>query len=100
MVFAWFDSKEVVAFGNGLAEFLIQRIPLPDAKQGRERSEKKQKELLPKVFLQVDSFRASHRLNLYKKAKLGNAFKWKLLDAGYPSEFVDEFTKELMLRLR
>jgi hypothetical protein len=39
-----------------------------------------------------------HKLKIYKKAKLGNAFKWKRLDANYGLEFVDELTKVLLLK--
>jgi hypothetical protein len=39
-----------------------------------------------------------HKLKIYKKAKLANAFKWKQPDANYGSEFVDELTKVLLLK--
>jgi hypothetical protein len=38
-------------------------------------------------------------MNMFKKAKLGNAFKWFLRDAGYDTEYVDGLTEWLMERL-
>jgi hypothetical protein len=32
---------------------------------------------------------------MYKKARLGNRFKWALREAGYPAGFVDSLTYEL-----
>jgi len=49
--------------------------------------------------LQVQQFKKDRRLNVYKKAKLGNAFKWSLRDAGYDVDYVNELTEWLMLRV-
>jgi hypothetical protein len=52
------------------------------------------------VLEKAKQFRLSNKLNIYKKAKLGNAFRWTLTDLGYDSTLIDELTKELMLALR
>ena len=36
-----------------------------------------------------------HKLNVYTKARLANQFKWALIEAGYPKDFVDRMTFEL-----
>jgi hypothetical protein len=56
--------------------------------------------LLGKLTLDVSQFGQTHSLNIYKKAKLGNAFKWGLLEKGYDEKFVDELTKEVILALK
>jgi hypothetical protein len=38
--------------------------------------------LLTKMSAQIKVFKQNERLNIYKTAKLGNAFKWTLKDAG------------------
>ncbi|MBI5792159.1 MAG: hypothetical protein HZA63_11850 [Rhodocyclales bacterium] len=91
MIFEWFRAREFTNFGVKLADFLAERIP--------NKSPKKAPEALAKLFAQVDDFKQSHKFNLYKKAKLGNAFKWRLVDHGYTDEFIEEMTKELLLRL-
>ena len=44
-------------------------------------------------------FHAEHKLGVYRKAKLGNVFRWKLAELGYSPEFVERATKELITRL-
>lgn len=96
MLFAWFNATEEAEFGAAMAGFIIERLP-PDG--DAKFSDKKRQELLPKLYAQVERFRQGRKLNLYKKAKLGNAFRWKMTDAGYDATFVDELTKEVLLRL-
>ncbi len=38
----------------------------------------------------------SSALNIYKKARLGNQFRWALKEAGYPKAFVETWTYELI----
>lgn len=91
MIFDWFKAREVTEFGVKLADFLAERIP--------NKSPKKAPDALAKLFAQIEVFKQSHKLNMYKKAKLGNAFKWRLIDHGYTDEFIEEMTKELLLHL-
>ena len=94
----WLDAKEEQAFGKTLAEFYIERVPFESPFSEKKFATKTQ-EVLKKVDLQVQQFRSGRALNVYKKAKLGNAFKWSLRDAGYDTEYVDGLTEWLMLRL-
>lgn len=92
----WFDAKEAKEFGISLARFHIERIPLDETgKKGGTAA--KQQESLNKMFQQMVRFRLEHKLNIYQKAQLGNAFKWTMKEAGYESEYVDQVTKQLML---
>lgn len=95
MVFSWFDASEAKEFGASLAHFYMDRIP-PGDSDGKNKSIAKKQEVIDKLFLQLARFKREHKLNVYKKAQLGNIFKWALKDAGYDPEFVDQFTKELM----
>ncbi|MCR4304501.1 MAG: hypothetical protein NUV63_09810 [Gallionella sp.] len=94
---SWLDARDAQKFGITLAEFFMERIPLemPDKKI---KSLARKQEVLDKMFLQIEVFKIKHKLNIYKKAKLGNAFKWKLLDADYDPALVDDLTKVLMLK--
>ncbi len=96
MLLSWFDAKEAKEFGASLARFHIEKIPLNEpGKKGR--SPAKQQESLNKLFQQMVNFKLEHKLNIYKKAQLGNAFKWTMKEAGYDPEYVDQITKQLML---
>ena len=44
-------------------------------------------------------YHEEHKLGVYRKAKLGNVFKWKLTELGYSSAFVERATKEIVTRL-
>ena len=44
-------------------------------------------------------FRDEKRLGLYKKAKLGNVFRWRLKDLGYSDAFVDKATNAIVTRV-
>ncbi|KQU69654.1 MULTISPECIES: hypothetical protein [unclassified Rhizobacter] len=94
----WLDAKEEQAFGTELAKFYIARVPFESPFSTKQFAAKTQ-EVLKKVDLQVHNFKTGRSMNVYKKAKLGNAFKWVLRDAGYDTEYVDGLTEWLMHRL-
>jgi hypothetical protein len=97
MILRWFDAEEAKKFGASLASFFIDRLPL-DTLGKKSKSLTRKQEVLNKMFLQIVRFNAEHKLNIYKKAQFGNTFKWTLKDAGYDPAFVDQLTKELMLK--
>jgi hypothetical protein len=39
------------------------------------------------------------RLSLFRKAKLGNTFRWQLQELGYTEGFAENVTKGLVVRL-
>ena len=44
-------------------------------------------------------FRDEKQLGLYKKAKLGNVFRWRLKDLGYSEAFVEQATTAIVTRV-
>ncbi len=97
-MFSWFDARESKEFGIALADFFIERLPL-EATGKKNKSLEKKKEVLDKGILKVRAFKQEHKLNVYKKAQLGNVFKWRMREANYDPEFVDELTNILMTQL-
>jgi len=93
----WFDAKEARAFGESLAVFFAERIQVNSDLKEKKFTAKAQ-QVLTKMAQQTEQFKRTHKLNVFKKAQLGNAFKWKLRDAGYDQTYVDELTEWLMLR--
>ena len=98
MIFNWFNASEAKEFGITLAELLIARTPIDDAIAKRMVT-KKHEAMLHQLSQRVIQFKLEHKLNIYKKAKLGNAFKWALRDKGYDIDYVDQMTNWLMLKL-
>jgi hypothetical protein len=98
MILSWFDARQAKEFGTSLAVFFIERIP---AKQdiGEKKFTEKSQKTLDQMTAQITQFKMQNKLNTYKKAQLGNAFKWTLKDAGLAPTQVDQLTKWLMLHI-
>jgi tetratricopeptide (TPR) repeat protein len=100
----WFSAREATDVGVALADdFVLQsasgsgarpKNSGPAAASGRDLQKFMQK------FLQrVDRDARPLELNLFKRAKLANSFKWRLLEKGLEKELVEELTQALVLRL-
>lgn len=98
MIIAWFDARQAKEFGANLAAFFIARMPLNQQIEEKKWASKTQK-ILSQMAGQIASFKLQHKLNTYKKAQLGNAFKWALKDAGFAPAQVDQLTKWLMVQI-
>jgi hypothetical protein len=98
MTLSWFDAAEAKKFGASLAQFFLERIPKASQKGDKEFA-KKVDLVLEKMAVQIVQFKQQHNLNTYKKAQLGNVFKWALLDADIASDYADEMTSWLMKRI-
>lgn len=84
----WFNSREAVAIGAALAE---QWQPASSvAPPGGA-----MQDLLRLADREVRPL----RLNFFKRAKLANSFKWKLLQKGVDKQVADELTQTLVVHL-
>jgi hypothetical protein len=97
-VFGWLDASQAKAFGTELAQFFIQQLPL-DANVSEKKFSAKSQHVLKKMGVRVVEFKKLNKLNTYKTAQLGNAFRWALKDAGYDQAYVETLTKWLVTRL-
>lgn len=79
-MFGWFNAKRAEEFGASLARFFIEKMPA-DKQISDVKFAAKTEYLLIKMAAQIKTFKQEERLNFYKTAKLGNAFKWTLKDA-------------------
>ncbi len=94
----WFDANEHQQFAAQLAAVVIENLPLvPGAKRPKKASPH---EVVRKMVQRITDFRAKCPTNVYQKAKLANAFRWKLTEAGYEAGFADELAKELLIHFR
>ena len=93
MLFDWFNVSEAQQFGTALAKFYVSKLP-----RGADKSEKREF-VTKKMAEQVAEFTLENKLNFYKKAQLGNAFKWTLKEAGYEDEEINQVTGALMRQL-
>jgi hypothetical protein len=92
----WFDTKVEDELIRAIAADLIKRVP-PDALPLRDKKAAvRLRNTHDAVFARAAKFARAHKLNIYKKARLGNQFRWALREAGYPPEFVEAWTYELV----
>ena len=98
-MFNWMDASEAKAFGKSLALFFLDRLP-PSAQLADKAFAQKADKVLHQMDGQVLRFRQTHRLNFYKKAQLGNVFKWTLRDAGVNPDYADKLTTRLLLQMK
>lgn len=92
------SGKDVDAFAKTLAQELAKRYP-PALDKGSERkiSQKRLTTILEDTFSRAAEFRKQNKLGVYKKARLGNTFRWELQDMGYSEKFVEIATEGLVV---
>jgi tetratricopeptide (TPR) repeat protein len=99
----WLDSRESTEVGTALADdFVLRTGARPSARQkdGGSGAQRKELQSFLQTFLRrVDQKAGPLKLNVFKRAKLANTFKWRLLEKGIEPDIVDELTQALVLRL-
>jgi hypothetical protein len=94
-----FDTKELEEFATSLASDLGRRFP-PSSEARTDPGAKHQiKVIMEGLGARAVRYQSEHDLGVYKKAKLGNVFKWKLKDLGFSDEFAERATKDIVTRL-
>ena len=91
-------SREIEQFAAGLARDFAKACPVSDT-QGERNAVKKMAGAIDAACDHAAAFHKDKKLGIYGKAKLGTTFKWELKALGYSDEFVDELTRNLLLRL-
>jgi hypothetical protein len=94
-----FKTRELEEFAVGLAADLGRRFPPASEARTDAGAQHQIKVILEGLAARAIRYREQHKLGLYKKAKLANAFKWKLKELGYSSAFIDRAVKEIATRL-
>ena len=95
-MFGWLFSREVDNFAIDLARDFSKRCPpRPD----RQPVAGVVAGAIDDACNRALEFKRARRLGVYGKAKLGTAFKYELKELGYPEEFVNELTRQLLLKL-
>jgi hypothetical protein len=99
MMLKFLDTKEIEQFGTGLAEDLGRRFPPASEARTDPGAQHQIKVILEGLSVRALRYHEQHKLGIYKKAKLGNVFRWKLKELGYSDGFVEKATKEIITRL-
>ncbi|PXX44806.1 hypothetical protein [Undibacterium pigrum] len=98
-MFSWFNAKEEKEFGFQLAEFVISEMPVEIAKKKQDKTVLKRHKVMQQLAIKVVEFKKDRRLNVYKKAQLGNSFKWRLLEESFDTAVASELTNLVIKEL-
>lgn len=97
MLLDWFNAREATQVGATLADYYLPQGGASTA--GRKSSPKNGGSDLQKFLQRVAREAGSLKLNLFKRAKLLNSFKWRLLERGVDRSTADELTELVLLQL-
>ena len=92
----WFDTKEMDEFACSIAAELIKRVPPSSLDPATKKAVGQLKTSHHAIFTRAENFARTHPLNIYKRARVGNSFRWALKEAGYPTDLVEAWTYELV----
>ena len=95
MILEWFNTAAVDALADTLARELVKRLPPSTIESGNKKKTALQIKTRDAVLRRVRDFSSTQPLNVYKKARLANQFKWHLLEAGYSKQAVDDMAFQL-----
>lgn len=98
-ILTWFDTNEVDEFARALAQDLIGRLPSAQFETGNKITPERLKNTREAILSRTSAFARTHRINWYKKAHLGNTFKWELRGAGYDQQFIDAITYDVLVAI-
>lgn len=98
-IFGSVSTAQVDEFAKSLARELAKQCPPdPSAEGGRPSvTPKRLVATLDQLCGKALGFREQHDLGIYKKARLGNTFRWELSELGYGKDFVDNVTQQLVV---
>lgn len=98
MFFDWFNTKEAMLLGISLADNLSAELAKANNKNPKKRNDQNIK-AMEKIRGQLNEYQRQNKLNFFKKSKLANEFRWRLMEIGHHKDFADNATKELLLQM-
>jgi tetratricopeptide (TPR) repeat protein len=98
MNLTWLDASKAVETGISLADQLAPRA-MPDLLKSGKKKPQPLLEALQDILAHTDNGLNAAELNFYKRAKLANSFKWRLIESGVERATADEVTQALVLSL-
>ena len=97
MILEFFSTRKIAELAKRLAQDVAKRYPPAIANNPAQIvSAQRLSGILEEVFAHAAAFSRENRLGWYKKARLGNDFRWELNELGYDEKFVDAATEGLI----
>src|ERR1700676_1192284 len=98
-ILKFLDTTELEEFATGLAGDLARRYPPTSEARTDPGADHQIKVILEGLAARAVRYHEQNKLGVYRKAKLGNVFSWKLRELGYSASFAEKATKEIVTRL-
>jgi tetratricopeptide (TPR) repeat protein len=99
MIFQWFDAREASAVGVVLADHFLPEPSSATAGRKKAAAARDWRAGVPRFRQHIARQAGALKLNLFKRAKLLNSFKWRLLELGFDQKAADELTQVLLMQL-
>jgi hypothetical protein len=97
-LFGSVTGKDVDRFAKELAEDISKQYPPAlDQAGSRTLSDKRLTRILEDACTKAAAYKEQHKLGVYKKARLGNTFRWELEELGYTKKFIETATEGLVV---
>src|SRR5260370_558100 len=96
----WFDrfsSRIAADVGNPLADYFMAAATSMDDRRASRSAQRRK--VIQSLLARVDSEARPLRLGMFRRAKLANSFKGRLLNGGADPALSDELAQMLLLRL-
>jgi tetratricopeptide (TPR) repeat protein len=96
----WFDrlnSRIAADVGNSLADYFMAAATSMDDRRASRSAQRRK--VIQSLLARVDSEARPLRLGMFRRAKLANSFKGRLLNGGADPTLADELAQMLLLRL-
>ena len=93
------DTEAVERFAQTLADDLARRFPPESEKRSDQGAANQLKVILEGLGARAVRFKTENRLGIYRKAKLGTVFRYKLQALGYSDKFAEMATSEIIKRI-
>ena len=95
-----FSNRELDEFATGLAQSIAKRYPPSlETAQAKKISVNRVTRVLEDVVEKAVEYHRNNPLGVYRKARLGNTFKWELKELGYSEKFVEVATEALIVHI-
>lgn len=95
MIFAWFNAGEAEQSAQMLAETYARSSHAAESKNARKKARSDDK-AMQNLIAGVQLVGRSQKLNIYKKARFGQAFQRTLSEHGFDEAFVRDLTQTIL----
>jgi hypothetical protein len=93
-------SRHPIDFADAMVDKITRQFPPTSEPQLVKKGARRRLEaILEHILKDLDDFQRDNRLGWIGKARLGNAFRWKLTDRGYSKQFSEALTEGIINRI-